>query len=422
MLDNVKRLAGQYLQCSFRGVPFAVFSGSGQASRRLAIHNYPMRDGVWIEDLGRNALNIRVQGFLCGDTCTAQRDLLQKAAEAEGPGLLVHPRLGMIRAALTMFSWHDRPGYTNVIDVDLGFYEVKNILGSTVTTRAHAALGAGCIAYKAATTKHYKENAQLAFRSGQSSLTVTRDSASSWMSRFEKHYNAPQISSAAFDILTQTGGRYAIQGVEARSSANETVISHALSGAKSALADGLQRITAAIKPEIVTAVIDAAMSTFEDVISDPGARIRVLSDLATLDVSSRSHATMDVTAAFCRQAALVGIARACEAWRPTSAAEAEAMRAKITKLFDAEADRLADSGNDDLSRATTALRIDLTENLSSRGAKLPEIITVRRNATMPALALAQQVYASSAKVDDMIRRGDPVHPAFMPLQMEALAP
>ena len=48
---------------SFRGVPFAVISGESQSGRRQAVHEYPMRDQVWVEDLGQEPGALRCRGL-----------------------------------------------------------------------------------------------------------------------------------------------------------------------------------------------------------------------------------------------------------------------------------------------------------------------------------------------------------------------
>lgn len=98
-LGSLSTLAGEFLQGSYRGVPFVVMGNGGQAGRKQAVHDYPYRDTPWVEDLGRKGRLYRITGFLCGATCYVQRDLLADAAESKGPGLLVHPTIGIIRAA-----------------------------------------------------------------------------------------------------------------------------------------------------------------------------------------------------------------------------------------------------------------------------------------------------------------------------------
>ena len=40
---------------SWRGMGFAVTGGRVRAGRRKALHEYPFRDGVWVEDMGSGA-------------------------------------------------------------------------------------------------------------------------------------------------------------------------------------------------------------------------------------------------------------------------------------------------------------------------------------------------------------------------------
>lgn len=39
-------------QASFGGVPFGVDIAAGQNGRKVAVHQYPWRDGAWPEDMG----------------------------------------------------------------------------------------------------------------------------------------------------------------------------------------------------------------------------------------------------------------------------------------------------------------------------------------------------------------------------------
>ncbi|HBE5666256.1 TPA: DNA circularization N-terminal domain-containing protein, partial [Escherichia coli] len=88
-------------QASFCGVPFGVIAGEGVYGRRVAVHEYPYRDTVWVEDLGRSARKFTLRGFLIQDSLVysagdvfSQRDALVAACETSGGGLLVHPTLG----------------------------------------------------------------------------------------------------------------------------------------------------------------------------------------------------------------------------------------------------------------------------------------------------------------------------------------
>lgn len=83
---------------SYRGVDFVMLEGDSRFGRRNVVHEYPYRDTVWVEDLGRSARRFSVQGFLVGDDCIAQRDRMIAACEAGGDdkAVLIHPTYGQL--------------------------------------------------------------------------------------------------------------------------------------------------------------------------------------------------------------------------------------------------------------------------------------------------------------------------------------
>src|SRR5260363_186243 len=73
---------------SWRGVPFGVREAQVRLGRRCAVHEYPQRETVWVEDLGRSARRLRFIGFLmehsalyAGGDVAAQRWNQQRMVE-----------------------------------------------------------------------------------------------------------------------------------------------------------------------------------------------------------------------------------------------------------------------------------------------------------------------------------------------------
>lgn len=101
---------------SWRGIPFAVTGSTLKLGRRVALHEYPYRDQVWVEDLGRAGRRISLSGFLVQDAAygggdvIAQRTAMIAAGESgdSETGELVHPSLGRITAALLEFECEER--------------------------------------------------------------------------------------------------------------------------------------------------------------------------------------------------------------------------------------------------------------------------------------------------------------------------
>ena len=110
---------------SFRGLGFAATMTQVRRGRRVVVHEYPYRDDVWVEDLGRGTRTITFRGFITGDTVYAQRDAFLAAVEMKGPATLVHPSLGSISCVLTECSAAERSELGRVVELEFTFIESK---------------------------------------------------------------------------------------------------------------------------------------------------------------------------------------------------------------------------------------------------------------------------------------------------------
>jgi prophage DNA circulation protein len=89
---------------SWRGISFGVLDSEIRRGRRVAVHEYPYRDIVWVEDLGRATRRYGFRGFYVGDDCYQVEQEMLAAAEVSGAGNLVHPSLGSLTVNLIEFS------------------------------------------------------------------------------------------------------------------------------------------------------------------------------------------------------------------------------------------------------------------------------------------------------------------------------
>lgn len=99
-MGGVAGASSKARSASFRGVPFGVFDASDQRGRNVAIHEFPLRDKVYVEDMGPAKRTINLNAFVLGDDFASKRDALIGALEEEGPGTLVHPWMGTMNVAL----------------------------------------------------------------------------------------------------------------------------------------------------------------------------------------------------------------------------------------------------------------------------------------------------------------------------------
>lgn len=93
-------------EASFRGIPFEVDSSDEAGGRRLARHEYPLRDTPYAEDLGRKAGEWSVEAFIVQGRkydYAAARDALRDALKARGPGTLIHPTLGELTVSVDSY-------------------------------------------------------------------------------------------------------------------------------------------------------------------------------------------------------------------------------------------------------------------------------------------------------------------------------
>lgn len=92
---------------SFRGVAFEVESHSESGGRRVELHEYPLRDTPYAEDLGKKAGKWQIEAFLISRKNSGyaeQRDKLREALNASGPGTLIHPYLGELSVSVDGYS------------------------------------------------------------------------------------------------------------------------------------------------------------------------------------------------------------------------------------------------------------------------------------------------------------------------------
>lgn len=431
MSGTLLKLAEQYLQCSYRGVPFVVVGSGGQAGRKQAEHDYPYRDGVWIEDLGKRARVYYVRGFVSGPTALVQRDLLVNAAEASGSGLLVHPSIGAIRASCTSFAWSEPDGIMGRVDVVFEFVEQKNYLTTLVHLALDAAISAAALVVRSASSSAYLTATTSALAIGSPAIVAARSVAVLWGKRASNAVRSPRVMAATIATLPGNNGRYAA-GNSALVDASATVSSVLTDLAlfRSTLDEKLSTLSTLTTADSLASAVQDITESLRSSINDPGAQLAVLQPLiavpvdaidSTAPIGAAITTAKTETARLCSMAALASFAQACASWEPTSAQEAETLRLTVATLLDDAATQAADAGFDDIWQAIRTLRSQVTQDLSQRASQLPDQITVARNQPLPALVLAQQLYADATRAPDLIRHADPVHPALMPTQFQALS-
>lgn len=108
---------------SYNGATFFVRRSGGEFGRRLAPHKYPYRDQIWSEDMGKRPREFEIDGFIIGDDVAAQRDWFVTVCELPGPGVLIHPTMGIQQVTLLHFRTHESMEHGREIKLSFKFIE-----------------------------------------------------------------------------------------------------------------------------------------------------------------------------------------------------------------------------------------------------------------------------------------------------------
>jgi len=96
---------GVKYNAKFREAPFFVSDVDTGIGRRNVLHQYPNRDNAYLEDLGMDADEFVINGYVIQRYETdrdyfAERDNLIKALKSSGTGTLIHPFLGELKVGV----------------------------------------------------------------------------------------------------------------------------------------------------------------------------------------------------------------------------------------------------------------------------------------------------------------------------------
>lgn len=180
------------------------------------------------------------------------------------------------------------------------------------------------------------------------------------------------------------------------------------------------------RPDIVSLgqVIQILTDNVAHAAADPEDAIRILRPLATYRLPLPASATTslaDVVAARCRQAALLTIYMTVPLVRLTSWDQAIALLYNVTDLIDGELAYCGEVFLDSVYAALDGMRAAVVADILARGGSLAPLRRITLPRSLPAAAVAQQLYRTGLREEELVARVDPDHPLFMPVEMLVLA-
>jgi len=421
---------------SWRGVPFAVTSSALRVGRRTALHEYPDRDDVWVEDLGRQGRRIQLTGFLVenaaygGGAVITQRQQLIQACEKAGPDNLVHPSLGRIKATLTDFEVSETAEKGGAFGIRFTFIEsgLQQFPTSKIATQQQTQL-TGASAYSAASQDFLTDV------SGLMSMPPVVSEIQRTAAGLQT--SATAIAGRATSLVAMLAnlpgefGRYVGQYSAQIKSPLTTVQALIGAGAKSnqavaSAAAALTSAAAAGDASGIAAAAQAAIQALQAANPEPMTAIRALlelqSDIVTQEQTTGSLVTANAAAVnLYRRSAVTAAAMSTASIKLASSDEATSVQGLICSALDLEIQTAGDAGEDASYLALRALRVAVVQDLRARAATLAVTQLVATPQPVPLLVTAQRLYQDVSRYDELLQEALPIHPAFPPTQFRALS-
>lgn len=358
----------------FRDAEFLVDSDALGFGRRNQVHEYPLRDIPYVEDIGKKAREFNIEVVVIGPDYDQARDKLIAAIEKPGAGTLVHPYYGTVLVSITSARVRQTTRQ-----------------GGKASFSLTCVPGEGEPRYPLVTTN-----------------------------------TAEKVDAAASDLIrasTNLFGRiYDVSGM-IDDYVSETIdqVSSALGDVENVIGDISGNIASVIRaPAELGAVIAGSLSRIRSLVNDPARALAIYHS----QTSAGSNATSTTTPQ--RQQQSTAINASNDLIRQVALAEAVRTSSEIDFATSDDAQKtsllLLDSidalmlgiGDDELYQSMRTLRTTMVNDLHERGAQLPSLKRITLSAAQPALLIAHQLYTDTEREAEILSRNNVRHPGFVP--------
>ena len=408
--------ASALLEASWNGIPFYMPDSRHETGRRVRRFFFPGQDQTAFQDLGAFDGPMHITGLMVGDRYAHYGRLIDAAMRQPGPGTLVHPWLGelqmvLVRPARIVFSqrqmrvvsfeaefapfYPNTPSPSTTLDalldqVDVMQAQVQDMLASALAPVGTAILIAeGVVGYAQALGTWWSGNVQPSPQAGNVLAAAT---------------TGPIAALAGVGAIP-AGSGYA-QGVYA-----------ALAGVPQAVAE----TSAALQPQAVGPGDVVPATTPLD------GRVTMAVLLAGAAQAATGTGTGGAPGALALAESVLCAAAAVQAattiaWE--SAQEAEAALAQLVAALDTAATAAALAAASSPScglvwRALEATRAALVADMSATVGRLPVVLTVQAQVSLPAWIIANDLAGDTPGLVvpllvDLVRRNGVQNPALVP--------
>lgn len=392
---------------SFRGVPFHWADIGGEGGRRLARHEYPLRDDGYVEDLGRAARSLTLSGYVLGDGYGRARDALIAALEQAGAGILVHPTMGDLSVFVGRFGYKESQQEGGICRFDIQFIRDDGQASPVAVADTGARILSAGTAADAALSDSF------AGRWSLGGPGFIADTASTLVEAVSGVYGA--IGLPADDLHAAAAGQLADGAVLAGA------IRGPLSGVTDTAAgfDLLQQVASFATLLGGTGTVAAAGPALP--VAQQSALSRALApDVPRTPARGQQAANQRALGQLLAGLSVVQQARLVRLAQPATYDEAVVLRTQLADRIDLVRTDAADAGQYGVYAALGQVAAAAVRDLTERSATLARIGRYDQPRPRTAFALSQSLYETGARAGELAQRNRVPHPAFMPVTGEVL--
>jgi len=365
----------------FRDAEFIVTGEDLEFGRRVQVHEYPMRDDAYAEDLGKKVRKYNIQVTVMGEGYEQARDKLIDAIELPGDGTLLHPKYGMLTVTIINARMSE-------------------------SSRAHGKVTFTLTYIEAESEPRYPNS--------------TYDTAAGVNKQAEKSI-ADSINDFAkvFDVIGLAQDH--VDDILGEVDNILGAVDNAVGAVTQPLA-GLIRV-----PFNFGSALAGSLSRVQTLLDEPGNALNLYKGVFDKDdpAAGNTNTPQGRQAARSKQAVValtkrVSIAEAAKTTTRTSFAtsdDAVAVQQDLVDALDAQIEQVdvVDGSpiNDDMYFSLIELRAIIIADLRTRAARLPKIKQHTPLTRLPALVLAHQVYGDATREEELVTRNKIAHPGFV---------
>lgn len=398
-LRRVDFAGRKLIGASFRGVPFFVESSDHSGGRRIVVHQFPLRDKPFVEDLGKIAGAFRVEGYVIGDDYLAQKEALLVALEdTAGPGELVHPYYGVRRVVCGQLSVRETraDGGMAVFAIEFAEAPAQSLTPTEAvdnTAEVATAADAAIEATKAEFTERFDPTGLPAFAL-ETAATALRLAAGGIGAKLAPVAGAAQEAAAL-------AGQVRVLTDDAASLVRQP-------------ADLLDEFRAAIAS--LAAAVNSAPGALKDALVEAYGGDLGTAATGTTATRQRERANQLAITGALRRIMAIEAARLAPLATYDSIEAATASRDQVAALLEEQAAGAGDTAYP----ALVDLRSQVMRAVPG-SAVFARVITVTRKQAIPSLLLAHQLYGSVDREADVIARNGIRHPGFVVGDLKVLS-